>query len=69
VHQCYDYGPPVFGALFAGNDQAKRMMVLLNLNTDVSNDWEFSALGFMPVSESNEAYKLGVNYLVYASTH
>jgi hypothetical protein len=69
VHQYYDYGPPIFRALFAGNDQDKRMMVLLNFNTDVSNYWEFSAQGFMPVSESNEAYKLGVNYLVYALTH
>jgi hypothetical protein len=69
VKQYYDYGPPVFRALYVGNDEKKRMLVLLNFNTDISNFWEFSALGFMPVSESNEAYKLGVNYLMYALTH
>lgn len=69
VRNYYDRGPPVFRALFADNDPTKRMMVLLNFNTDVSNYWEFSAQGFVPVAESNEAYKLGVNYLVYALTH
>ena len=40
---------------------------MMNFNTDVSNFWEFSAEGRYPVAESNEAYKLGVNYLIYAS--
>jgi hypothetical protein len=26
-------------------------------------------MGFRPIDESNEAYKLGVNYLIYALTH
>lgn len=69
VRQYYDRGQPSFKALFSGNDPNKRIMVLLNFNTDVSNYWEFSAQGFVPVSESNEAYELGVNYLVYALTH
>ena len=69
VRQYYDRGPPVFRAMFAGNDPKKRLMVLLNFNTDVSNFWEFSASGFRPVDESNRAYELGVNYLVYSLTH
>jgi hypothetical protein len=44
-------------------------MVMINFNTDVSNYWEYSAMGFTPIAESNEAYKLGVNYLIYALTH
>jgi hypothetical protein len=51
------------------NDPKKRLMVMINFNTDVSNYWEYSALGFRPIDESNEAYKLGVNYLFYALTH
>jgi len=35
----------------------------------VSNYWEFSDTGFEPVEDSNQAYKLGVNYLIYALTH
>jgi hypothetical protein len=69
VRQFYDRGQPEFKAIFAGDDPDKRIMVLLNFNTDVSNYWEFSAQGFVPVSDSNEAYELGVNYLVYALTH
>jgi hypothetical protein len=69
VKQFYDQGRPQFRAIFEGNDPTRRMMVLSNFNTDVSNYWEFSANGFRPVDESNEAYKLGVNYLVYALTH
>ncbi len=58
-----------FPRLFVDNDPQKRIMVLLNFNTDVSNFWEFSATGFQVVAGSNEAYKLGVNYLIYALTH
>jgi hypothetical protein len=69
VPQSYDRGPAVFRGIFQDNDPRKRLMVMINFNTDVSNYWEFSATGFIPVSESNEAYKLGVNYLMYALTH
>jgi hypothetical protein len=69
VKQFYDRGPPIFRGIFEGNDPKKRLMVMINFNTDVSNFWEYSAMGFRPVDESNEAYKLGVNYLFYALTH
>jgi hypothetical protein len=69
VRQFYDQGPPLFRGIFQDNDPKKRLMVLINFNTDVSNFWEYSALGFMPMEESNEAYELGVNYLFYALTH
>lgn len=69
VRQYYDRGPPVFRGIFEDNDPKKRLMVMINFNTDVSNYWEYSATGFRPIGESNEAYKLGVNYLIYALTH
>jgi hypothetical protein len=69
VQNFYDRGRPVFRALFEGNDPSKRMLVLVNFNTDVSNYWEFSPMGFKPVLETNHAYELGVNYLIYALTH
>jgi uncharacterized protein DUF4159 len=69
VPQFYDQGPPVFRAVFEDNDPHKRILAMINFNTDVSNFWEFSALGFRPVAESNEAYKLGVNYLIYSMVH
>jgi hypothetical protein len=32
----------------------------------VSEYWEFSDTGWFPIALSNEAYKLGVNYIIYA---
>ena len=69
VPQYYDRGRPLFRGVYENNDPKKRLLVMINFNTDVSNFWEFSAEGWYPVAESNEAYKLGVNYLVYALTH
>jgi hypothetical protein len=69
VQQYYDAGRPIFRAIFQDNDPNKRIMVMINFNTDVSNYWEFSAMGFRPVDESNKAYELGVDYIIYALTH
>jgi hypothetical protein len=69
VPQSYDRGRPSFHGLFEDNDPKKRMMAIVNHSTDVSDFWEFSATGFRPITESNEAYKLGVNYIIYGMTH
>jgi Domain of unknown function (DUF4159) len=69
VPQSYDRGRPKFFGLFEDNNPEKRMMAIVNYNTDVSDFWEFSATGFRPIDESNEAYKLGVNYIMYGMTH
>ena len=69
IPQAYNAGRPVFRALFEDTDPTKRMLMMVNYNTDVSQFWEWSARGFRPVGETNEAYKLGVNYLMYAFTH
>jgi hypothetical protein len=62
-------GQPGFFAIFEDNDPHKRVMAVFCNNLDIGEAWEFSDEGFMPVSESNEAYKLGVNFLIYALTH
>jgi hypothetical protein len=69
IPQSYDRGRPLFFGLFEDNDPNKRMMAIINYNTDVSDFWEFSATGFRPIEESNEAYKLGINYIIYGMTH
>lgn len=67
--QYYDRGRPILRGLFQDNDPSKRLMAIINFDTDVSNYWEFAETGYTPVSESNEAYKLGVNYIIYGLTH
>lgn len=60
---------PVFYGLFQDNDPKKHMMAIINYDNDVSEYWEWSDQGFLPIDLSNEAYKLGINYIVYAMTH
>ena len=31
--------------------------------------WEWSGMGLRPIDDTNEAYKLGVNYVIYGLTH
>ena len=69
IPQSYDTARPVIRGIFENNDPSKRLMAIINYNTDVSDFWEFSATGFRPVDESNQAYKLGVNYIMYGMTH
>jgi len=41
----------------------------INYNTDISQFWEWSERGLRSISETNEAYKLGVNNILYGLTH
>jgi hypothetical protein len=69
VPQMYDLGRPIFRGVFEDNDPSKRLLAMINFNTDISEYWEFSGTGLSPISETNEAYKLGVNYVIYGMTH
>jgi hypothetical protein len=63
------YGPAQFLGIFEDNDPQKRLLAVANYNHDLGELWEFSDTGWVPVDLSNEAYKYGVNYVIYAMTH
>jgi hypothetical protein len=66
----YSYrGVAEFWAYFENNDPEGRLLVVANYNTDIGEFWEYSDYGFVAIDLSNEAYKLGVNYLMYAIMH
>ena len=67
--QAYNSGQPIFRGVFEDNDPNKRLLMIVNYNTDISQFWEWSGRGLRPFDETNEAYKLGVNYLIYGMTH
>ncbi len=67
--QAYNAGRPVFKGVYEDNDPNKRLVMIVNYNTDISQFWEWSGRGLRPVDDTNEAYKLGVNYLMYGMTH
>lgn len=60
---------PIYYGLFEGNDPARRLMAIANFNNDISEYWEFAPTGINPVFDTNEAYKLGINYVMYGLTH
>ena len=62
-------GKPIFRGMFEDNDPDKRLLMIVNYNTDISQYWEWSGRGLRPFDDTNEAYKLGVNYLIYGLTH
>ena len=63
------YGPTEWTGIFEDNDPGKRLLAVANYNHDLGELWEFSDTGYVPVDLSNEAYKFGVNYVMYAMTH
>jgi uncharacterized protein DUF4159 len=69
IPQAYIAGRPIFRGLFEDNDPQKRLQLMVNYNTDVSQFWEWSGTGLRPIDDTNEAYKLGVNYIIYGLTH
>ena len=68
VHPMSGIRPSYYG-IFEDNDPAKRLMVIANFDNDVPEYWEWSGEGLYPFDASNEAYKLGVNYIIYGLTH
>jgi uncharacterized protein DUF4159 len=68
VHPMSGIRPSYYG-LFEDNDPSKRLMVVANYDNDVPEYWEWSGQGLYPFDASNEAYKLGVNYVIYGLTH
>jgi hypothetical protein len=60
---------PSYRAIFENNDPSGRMLALANWNNDLAEYWEWSAEGLYNPDPTNDAYRLGVNYIIYAMTH
>ena len=68
VHPMSHIRPSYYG-IYEQNDPSRRLMVVANFDNDVPEYWEWSGQGLFPFDASNEAYKLGVNYIIYGHTH
>jgi hypothetical protein len=62
-------GNPEFWGLFEGNDKSKRMLAIANAQADIGDLWEWAAEGLYPFDPTNDAFRMGVNYIVYSLTH
>jgi hypothetical protein len=67
VHHLYGLPAQYFG-LFEDNDPSRRLMAIANYNTNLAEYWQMAGAGFFPIEQGNEAFKLGINYIVYALT-
>jgi hypothetical protein len=57
-----------FYGVYEDNDPDGRLLAIVNYNADIGEYFQYSDTGWMPVDISNEAYKLGINYWMYALT-
>ena len=59
------YPPEIYAVL----DDDGRVMMVANYNTDLGDGWEHTFYGPYPTKYTNEAYKIGINFLIYAFSH
>lgn len=71
IHMPHPYGRGVasYWGVHEEDDPDGRLMLIVNRDNDIGDYMEWSDRGFVPIALSNEAYKLAVNYVVYAFTH
>ena len=50
-------------------DDNRRLMMMINFNTDWGDAWEHAADSFYPHELSDMAFKLGINAVIYSLTH
>lgn len=60
------FGPPRWRGIYDGDG---RLMVAINFNMDTGDAWEHADDADYPLSMTSYAYRVGINYLVYALTH
>jgi hypothetical protein len=63
------YSQDLIPQYFGIADDRGRLMMVIDYNNDISDYWEWSDSPLMPIERTNEAYKYGVNYVMYALTH
>ena len=57
--------PGIYGI----SDDKNRLMVLVTYNSDLGDAWEYMDLPCYPVKYSGQAYRMGLNFMIYAMTH
>ncbi|HEY7679461.1 MAG TPA: DUF4159 domain-containing protein [Terriglobia bacterium] len=60
-----DTEPVIYGI----SDDHGRLMVVATYNSDLGDAWEYMDLPCYPETFSSQAYRMGINFMVYAMTH
>lgn len=56
-------------AIYGISDDSGRLMVVVTYNTDLGDAWEYMDLACYPEKYSGYAYRVGLNFMIYAMTH
>ena len=67
-HHLFGYKPEYIG-LFEDNNPDKRLMAIVNYNTNLAEYWQMAGTGFFPIESENIGFRLGINYMLYGMTH
>lgn len=65
THERDGYIPYVRGIF----DDERRLMVVVNWNTDLGDAWEWAESPYYPLEYSTFAYEMGANMIVYGMSH
>ena len=65
THEFDGHNPRVRGIF----DASGRLMILFNFNTDLGDAWEWADEPSYPLEFSNFAFRMGVNFAVYAMSY
>ena len=57
--------PRVYGL----SDDRGRLMVVATYNSDLGDAWEYMDAACYPEKYSGQAYRMGLNFMIYAMTH
>jgi uncharacterized protein DUF4159 len=60
-----DTEPRMFGI----RDDKGRLMVIVTYNSDLGDAWEHMDVACYPEKYSGQAYRMGINFVIYAMTH
>ena len=50
-------------------DDKNRLMVAITFNQDYGDAWEWADAPWYPEKMTSQAYRLGINYIIYSMTH
>src|SRR5216117_3426890 len=55
--------------IYGISDDKGRLMVIVTYNSDLGDAWEHMDVACYPEKYSGQAYRMGINFVVYAMTH
>ncbi len=69
LHAMDDYVPGGYTTYYAMFNEAGEITMIAGHNNDLMNFWDWFDEPGTPVGPSTDAFRLGVNYMIYALTH